>query len=612
MECDIFFLRNFSLKLLLCKRKTNIHLQLLFLMALILFIHKNAFAQLNLLSEEPLLIRQSLGEKEKIVDWSIALDELKEINDFDKTKNLFTKEMANLLIKVIEYQILSLRALSEVEKKELNNGFEKIYFESIDKIRRDSTDTGDVERLESQLQDHIKILFTKFSIPRIHRVIEIISEIQSAGFYPASLRPELKSLLQQTLDEKGTESNEFQFYKSLLNLNSHTKSILEHNTKEALSKKLEKVQKKFELSKEERRIKRENLSNRLKEMHNNPRFENVDKNNSIFEELEKFSYLKNDVSNFDNYLKFKIKMNSLESRLNSNSEYSFKKNSLPSFDNRLNKDECNQIGFNNIKNMGPDSNQKNTGTCWAHASAALIEEQLCLAHPEHCGKRVARTYIIGKTRGIDFVGDKMSKGANTLSVLSYFVDPHGGNFDVCLDSFSSNPLNLNEFRYPEYLKYEYDLIKNTPPGCSTLRAVTSEELEELMEAWRRLLLFLKDDRDSPSHENHYLNREKFEQLARASRSSEEFIQKVLISSCDHSNQEVSFRRTPEQHLVSIDFNGLDNQKFLNVFKDAKSYNHSVLLSMCFRSFQKELAGNDHVDSRIDQCGYHAVVVNAVQ
>lgn len=276
----------------------------------------------------------------------------------------------------------------------------------------------------------------------------------------------------------------------------------------------------------------------------------------------------------------------------------------------IGKDECEGISFDNRSKMGPDSNQENTGTCWAHASAALIEEQLCLAHPQYCGKRVARTYLIGKTQGIDFFSDSMLNGDDPETLLYYFISPSGGNFNICLDSYNRNPFDLKKFNYPEYLREEYYLIKMKQRKEHCLTQL-ERHMEPLVGSWEKLLDFLKTDGTSPSRPNHYLNREAFEQLAKESNSPEEFVQKVLLSPCAQATQQVNFRRDPEQHLASINLEWYDkskNQVIIEAFRDAKSFQHSVLLTICHQLFLARLLKLN----TNDECGKHAVVANAVK
>lgn len=630
MEHNNYSCRIFLPKSNLYHLKSIIRFSILNLIWITLFIHNEISAQSIIPDlEQHLIASQSFGVEEKALDWPLALDELKTIIHSDKEKNALSKEVAKLLVEAYEYNTDVTQVLSDFEKKETNQNLEKLYFESIDKVRTSSTTRNDAEQLAKEVQDHFNIFLQKFPIKRIHRAIALISEIQSADSQLSSphaeaaplnesqiekdphikpLRRELKALLQQTLDEKGSESEEFKLYQKLLNSHEKTKIILDRNNKVALLDKLEKAKKTFDQHKQLIKSHREQLAEEIKILSYSNSFANIDERDPFFEGLEQFEDIGNYIRNYDNYFIYKNKINSLQSRLNSGSDYSFK-NALPFHqDFQLSQEECSLIGFNNLSNMGPDTNQRDTSTCWAHATAALIEEQLCLSNPELCGKRVSRTYIIGKTKGIDFSTYENLEGANTLNVLYYLTDPNGGNFEACLDSYSWNPLNIQEFDYLRYLREEYNLLKYGFISCSFQ---LSKFFENLLVNWKKLLMFLDDHGLSDSHPNHSLSRPKFEQLALESRGPDEFVQKVLLFPCNHLKQQVNFKRNPEQHLVTMDFSKDSSiQNFVNVFKDAKSYHHSVLTTICFNPFLKELHPSKKL--RTKECGSHAVVINAIQ
>jgi hypothetical protein len=57
-------------------------------------------------------------------------------------------------------------------------------------------------------------------------------------------------------------------------------------------------------------------------------------------------------------------------------------------------EKCNMLAFNNNSKIAPDSNQYHSNLCYAHASAALLEEQLCKRSPQYCGKdKVSRAQV---------------------------------------------------------------------------------------------------------------------------------------------------------------------------------------------------------------------------
>lgn len=610
-----------SLQKLISEKLQLITLSLLFTLVLInLFIIKYAFTQSTILSGEVLEAHDSLAEEKATFSWSTALDELKIITDLNERKNILTKQMSELFIEAIKHESIGARGLSETEKKKISHDLEKIYFESIYKMRTGLANKDDFDQLEEKIRDYLVFSNSNSSLGRINQVIHMISQIQSAdnqyeeNTFMKSLRRQLKTLLQQTLDEKGAESEEFKLYQELLNSHPRTKLILDHNNKEALSNKFQKAQEDYDENRELRRFDKKTLEYKIQAMTKDNKPVNSLEKDPLFEKLEKFDNLTKLTPNLNNYLRLKTKLHSLESRLNSNFEYSFKKSHSDPSQSQISKDKCNEISFNNISNMGADSNQKYTSTCWAHASAALIEEQLCLAHPEHCGKRVSRTYIIGKTRGIDFFGNGMLEGASPLSVLTYFTSPSGRDFNICLDSYSRNPLNFEEFNYPQYLLQEYSLIKMKQTNVDCFDQL-EKNVKESIRQWGNLLDFLKDDEISPSRPKHYLSREIFKQLVAESASAEEFVQKVLLSSCAQANQQVNFRRNPEQHLVSIDFFENQNmQDFVDVFKDAKSYHHSILLNICFNPFEGAIRRLEKrsMSSSADACNAHALVTNAIR
>lgn len=336
------YFRNSFLKLKSQKLSLLAAMPFIALLLINLFIITYAFPQQNALTREMFKTQHSLEEEKSMFNWRAAFDELKRMMDSDRLTGEYTQPMAAKLIEMIENESVEMRVASEKQKKEISDDFKKLYLEYINKMRNRSIKLDDYNKFEEKKNDHLKFFDAKYSIVRAYTMINIISLLQSdnnknADYFLKEERSTLKTLLQEALDEKGSKSREFKLYQELLNSNPRTKSILDRNNKKALSNRLEEAKIAYEKSKENRRLTRREFEDELGQFSSHMGSVNILEKDPTFGVLKgyadqnvfsgKYSYM----SDVSNYFRFRIKLQSLESRLNSNFKFSFYKNSYYSW-----------------------------------------------------------------------------------------------------------------------------------------------------------------------------------------------------------------------------------------------------------------------------------------
>lgn len=489
-------------------------------------------------------------------------------------------------------------------------------------------------------------------------------------------RTQLKTLLRQALDADNTEPKKLKEYEKILNSHPSTSSLLAKNTEESLQERIEELKEENSKHKQNIKILMEEMDSKLRDLYTKPNWTNTDRKMLFTEFNISESYQKQIVTEQNLALDADEKLKLLEHRKNEAKAlgYSFKSPSAsPSFVS-IDKNQCHEISFDNISKMGPDSDQADTGTCWAHASAAMLEEQLCLAHPEHCGKNISRTQIIGHTQGIDFRPGSTMDGGNPSAVLRYFTHKKGENFEVCLDHFNRNPFDLRErntgsqgnsffkkffrkknlkigpgFDYINFLRGEYFRVLSSPHSC--LNKMSQTQVDHLTKEWNKLLEFLdksaeiksnrqswrsnltfwkkrsssternthdlsEEDLDLQFDLTNHLSLERFEQLARESKSDTDFIEKILLAPCLNSAQYANLKRKENETLFTLLLKqrSLTNiPKLFHVFQEAAHYKHSVQLNICEQELFKKLNGIGTSFIRSEECPPgHAIVANGVK
>lgn len=330
-------------------------------------------------------------------------------------------------------------------------------------------------------------------------------------------RGELKTLLRELLNENTPKNKKFNDYEEILKAHPSTATLLTKSTQEGLQERMEELREEAATHQQLQRSLAEEMYSKLEKLYKSSNWTNPDKKQSfaefsIFENYQKRIVTEQNLAS-DALQKLKV----LEDRKNETGSlgYSFKSPSETSSFVTIDKNRCREISFDNRSKMGPDSDQADTGTCWAHSAAAMLEEQLCLAHPEHCGKNIARTQIIGNTTGIDFTPGGTMDGGNPSTVLRYFTDKRKENFEVCLDPYNANPFDLSEkdvntqsrsflrkffrkkdknqgpgFDYINFLRLEYSRITSNRHSCSG--QMNSDQLDHLSKHWNQLLAFLDE------------------------------------------------------------------------------------------------------------------------
>ena len=213
---------------------------------------------------------------------------------------------------------------------------------------------------------------------------------------------------------------------------------------------------------------------------------------------------------------------------------------------KISKYQCLKIAFDNRRNMAPDSDQRSSGICWAHAASSLLEEQLCLAQPEYCGQLVARSEVAGQTYAhLNQHRLTQNEGGNIASALKYYIDPKGGDQKVCLDKYGQNPYDVGDDRYVETLKGLYNSYKIQPCLGGTGSGLDPEFFRQLISDFTAIqeLLHLKEDAWSVSVEgNRPLDKTTFLEILRESNSADEFAQKVLLFYCKGVARERNLHR----------------------------------------------------------------------
>ncbi|MEO5970461.1 MAG: hypothetical protein ABIQ95_11090, partial [Bdellovibrionia bacterium] len=215
--------------------------------------------------------------------------------------------------------------------------------------------------------------------------------------------------------------------------------------------------------------------------------------------------------------------------------------------------QCEEIAFDNRNKMGPDTNQRRSPLCWAHASAALLEEQMCLSNIRYCNKNVSRSEVAASPKANLFRLAKPDSGT-MADTLNHFVNE--GEQEVCLDKYGSNPFDEDEMDYLQKVRSVYQVVKKN--GCIDRSPLVAEKVSSL---YLDIIDLLHKNRSSWKRnmkEKILTNQELFK-MVEVSHSESEFVQKVLLFYCTGKGKR-SFKR-PDIQLVVKSSSFMDRAYF---------------------------------------------------
>lgn len=420
------------------------------------------------------------------------------------------------------------------EKKAVADALGEICVDAIKKVHSINFTNNDLKNIQKEINKFNNASENYPPIKRVKHIENLINEVKLgnqkafASNSPSGTKaPQegtsesekaLRSILKEVVENLGYETLEFKFYREKMIEAGISSSIYENKD----------LLKAAKVSLKNKKKAYEDIIESLK----NKNTLNSDDQDQHFNNYEKLMAYEAQLKNINDAVdEVKLALKVLRSKsLESSDQSQFKKISqvisTPAetsmlfgiHNEHVSHNQCNLIQFDHRAHMGEDSNQRETGTCWAHAAAALFEEQLCLAQPQYCGKRIARTQIVGMVDGDIFTRE----GRSAESLLKYFTDERGGNFQVCLDPYRRNPFDVREgpsqwyafltnqekennlnFNYVKYLKSEYRRIqsrKGKSPFC--IFHPKPVAFDSLSKDWQKLVAFLDDSMEIKNLASH--------------------------------------------------------------------------------------------------------------
>ncbi|MBF0316392.1 MAG: hypothetical protein HQK52_23445 [Oligoflexia bacterium] len=303
--------------------------------------------------------------------------------------------------------------------------------------------------------------------------------------------------------------------------------------------------------------------------------------------------------------------------------------------NRISKSDCEETSYDNQALMGPDTPQGAGKLCWAYATAALLEEQLCLSNPKYCGQLVSRSEIAAKTY-LSAGGYNLARnvGGKEVDVLSFYTDANGGNMRICLEKYGhdlySSSDGAGKLRIAilgaTYQLYQQEKRQMSCPSVSG----NSNQLDSIISNVIGIVGLLEVSKDKWSkkmkNSSSQLDINEIKKLMDINSDPNAFVQDFLLYYCKDSNLK-SFARNgvnlhaKQQILMDAAYDPLYDKgdyKIVNVgphmtaFKEAKAHGHSVALGICQYPLERNLGVKANAPSGNDLCGSHAVVINGMR
>jgi len=309
--------------------------------------------------------------------------------------------------------------------------------------------------------------------------------------------------------------------------------------------------------------------------------------------------------------------------------------------NIISQEQCEGASFDNSKLMGPDTDQGQSKLCWAHATAALLEEQLCLATKNlpkgsgnYCNERVARAEIAGRVyEKQDSIHLTVGEGGSGKRALEYYLSPDGGKMEVCLDKYGKNPYDTQDSDYIDQLISLFIHYRQFNQECSNQDTTSNRFFSKLIADHKNIQDFLERDSSSwtmQKDDNQRLDEFKLLKLLQESKNADQFAQSTLLYYCKGTARK-SFNRpgirlkvthkafqdpaySPEEDKG--DFRKISVDKYLSEFLNAKRSGNSLYLSVCYYPLIRNLGlrqgkGASELDGR-NTCGSHGIVANAMR
>ncbi|MBI2711846.1 MAG: hypothetical protein HYX41_03125 [Bdellovibrio sp.] len=283
---------------------------------------------------------------------------------------------------------------------------------------------------------------------------------------------------------------------------------------------------------------------------------------------------------------------------------------------KISEKQCREITFDRREKMGPDSDQGAKQTCWAHAAAALLEEQICESDPRNCGLQVSRSAVAeGSYRERNLYRLARPGTGFTEDALRHYSLPE--NRTVCLARYAPDTSGATEAQLFADLRALFKLFKT-----NGLLLDRSQYTMTFFRTLFRVKEFLEKNRHEwnlrTGDESKILSSTTFQATLSAAKDADEFIEKVMLYYCNVMDQPQINRRLPLvptfRHYPLLRPNErLNVEAFLGEIRHATKEGHSLALDLCYFPLVSE--SSENVQNHFlnpNHCGRHVVVLNGAK